>query len=310
MPSTKLNGSRDDRDSKLLGKVAVVTGASSGFGKGAARELARHGAAVVIAARREELLRELEAELISFGCEALAVPTDVSIESEVKNLCDQAVARFGQIDIWINNAGAGAIGPFLDIPMEDHVQVIATDLMGTLYGSFHAYRQFVSQGAGTLINISSELGKTSVPYYTSYTAAKHGVVGLSTSLRQEIMQNDTLKEHVHVCVVMPTAHDTPFFDHVANYTGHEIAAPPPLHSPDEVVDAIVALAINPKDEKIVGSDGYLKFFQNSGMPDTAEKISAKMMHKVQMEKAPAGPDSRGAVQSPIGKGREVSGGRK
>lgn len=294
-------------DGELAGKVVVITGASSGFGKGAAREFSRRGASVVLAARRADLLEELATQLDG---EALAIETDVSEEEDVRALCEQAVTRFGRIDIWVNNAGAGAIGPFEDIPLADHVQVIATDLLGTLYGSFYAYRQFLRQGEGTLINISSELGKTSVPYYTSYTAAKHGVVGLSTSLRQEIMQNDAIKDSIHVCVVMPTAHDTPFFDHVANYTGHTIAAPPPLHSPDEVIEAIVQLAINPKDEKIVGADGYLKFFGNSVMPGVMAKASAKMMHKTQMEDAPPGPPSEGALQQPTARGRSVSGGRK
>src|SRR5207237_2667667 len=117
----------------------------------------------------------------------------------------------------------------------------------TLYGSYFAYRQFVAQGSGIVINIASELGEHTVPYYSSYSAAKHGVVGLSQTLRQEIDQNGITG--VHVCLVMPTAHDTPFFDHAANYTGHEVQAPSPLHDPQNVVDAIVGLARNPKDEK-------------------------------------------------------------
>lgn len=85
--------------------------------------------------------------------------------------------RFGRIDIWINNAGVGALGRFETVPLDDHVKVIETDLMGTLYGSYFAYRQFLHQGDGVLINMASELGRHTAPYYASYTAAKHGVVG-------------------------------------------------------------------------------------------------------------------------------------
>jgi short-subunit dehydrogenase len=79
-----------------------------------------------------------------------------------------------------------------------------------------------------------------MPYYSSYAAAKHGVIGLSDSLRQEVDQAKI--KDVHVCRVMPTAHDTPFFDHAANYTGHEVRPPKPLHDPQNVVETIVRLA--------------------------------------------------------------------
>jgi short-subunit dehydrogenase len=214
-------------------KVVVITGASSGFGRGAARELARRGANVVLAARRGDLLEEVARECTASGARTVAVPTDVSEQAEVERLAQRAVVEFGRIDAWINNAGVGALGRFERVPLADHEQVIATDLLGTLYGSYVAYRHFHTQHSGVLINVASELGRHTVPYYASYAAAKHGVVGLSEALRQEIDQNGI--EHVHVCLVMPTAHDTPFFDHAANYTGHEVQAPTPLHDPENVV---------------------------------------------------------------------------
>jgi len=213
----------------LTGKVVVITGASSGFGKGAALAFARMGASVVLAARRDELLEEVARECAAEGGRALAVPTDVSIPQEVQKLAQETLAKFGRIDVWINNAGVGAIGRFEDIPLDVHEQVVQTDLLGTLYGSYFAYREFLNQAAGILMNISSELGEHTVPYYASYAAAKHGVVGLSQALQQEIDQNKY--ENMHVCLILPTAHDTPFFDHAANYTGHEVQAPKPLHDP-------------------------------------------------------------------------------
>ena len=289
-------------------KVVVITGASSGFGKGAAQEFGRQGAKLVLAARRADLLEELVTECRAQGGEAIACPTDVSKRAEVEHLAQAALDRFGRIDVWVNDAGVGALGRFERIPLEIHEQVIGTDLCGTLYGSYCAYKQFLSQGSGVLINIASELGYASVPYYTSYTASKHAVVGLSDSLRQEIQQNDI--KGVHVCTIMPTAHDTPFFDHAANYTGHEITAPKPLHDPQNVVDAIVRAAGDPEDKEIVGADGKIKFALSNVLPKVAEKIGGKQMHKTQMEKPPAANDSEGAVRAPIHEGREVSGGRR
>lgn len=193
------------KDSGLGGKVVVITGASSGFGKGASLRFAEAGAHLVIAARRTSLLEDLAQQCHAAGTNALAVTTDVSKEQEVADLAARAVHEFGRIDVWINNAGVGALGPFERTPLGEHVQVIGTNLMGTVYGSYFAYRQFLSQGNGILINVASELGRHTVPYYSSYTAAKHGVVGLSDALRQEIDQNGHTS--IHVCVVMPTAHE-------------------------------------------------------------------------------------------------------
>jgi len=296
----------EERD--LSGKVVVITGASSGFGKGAAEAFARQGAHVVLAARREELIEQTARDQVEQGGEALAVATDVRLPRDVERLADRALEEFGHIDVWINNAGVGAVGPFQDVPLELHEEVVRTGLLGTLYGSYFAYTQFLAQGFGTLINVSSELGKHTAPYYASYTAAKHGVVGLSQSLRQELDQNGI--EDVHVCLVLPTAHDTPFFDHAANYTGHRVEAPSPLHDPQDVVDALVGLALDPEDEKIVGSDGIVKVLLKKLLPSAAEKMGAKQMHRTQMEKAPPGPDTEGAVIRPIPAGTEVSAGRR
>jgi short-subunit dehydrogenase len=292
----------------LSAKVIVLTGASSGFGKGAARELARRGAKLVLAARRMDLLEELADECKAEGAETIVCATDVSRRGEVERLAGAAVTAYGRIDVWINNAGVGAIGRFERVPLAVHEQLIATDLFGTLYGSYFAYRQFLTQGSGVLINIASELGFATVPYYSSYAAAKHGVIGLSGSLRQEVKQNGI--DGVHICTIMPTAHDTPFFDHAANYTGHEVTPPKPLHDPQKVIDAIVRIAENPEDKEIVGADGIAKLALANVLPGVAENMAAKQMHETQMEKPPPAPDWPGAVRAPVPEGTGVSGGRR
>jgi len=138
-------------------------------------------------------------------------------------------------------------------------------------------------------------------------AAKHGVVGLGQALNQEIAQNDI--QGVHVCTVMPIAHDTPFFDHAANYSGHEIQTPSPLHEPANVVDTLLRLAVNPKDEQMVGADGMVKSFLERIAPPLMEKLGAKRMHRLQYENAPSAADTSGAVRAPMPRGTDVSGGR-
>ena len=188
---------------QLREKVIVITGASSGFGKGAAREFAQAGASVVLAARRDDLIEELARECESLGGKAVAIPTDVRKQEEVELLAQDTIREFGRIDVWINNAGAGAVGHFEEVPIADHVAVIETTLMGTVFGSYYAMRRFREQGQGTLINIASVIGKVPSPYFGSYAAAKHGVVGLSAVLRQELAQDKI--ETIKVSTVMPTS---------------------------------------------------------------------------------------------------------
>ena len=292
----------------LAGKVVVMTGASSGFGKGAALKFAGEGAIVVLAARRGELLETLARECEAAGGRALAVPTDVSQREEVEQLFQSALSHFGRIDVWVNNAGGAALGKFEEVPLADHVQVIETDLLGTLYGSYFALGQFQKQGAGTLINIASVIGKVPAPYFASYAAAKHGVVGLTGAVRQELVEAKA--DHIHVCTVLPASMDTPFFEHTANYTGHKPVPIPPVYNPQEVVDAILSLAVRPQDEVSVGTAAVATVFGHNVARLLTEAAMGKQTHLAQMEKAEPAPDSEGGLYVPLPEGTEVTGGFK
>jgi len=291
----------------LTGKVIVITGASSGFGKGAALKFAQEGASLVLAARRDELLDDLVQQCEEKGARALAVPTDVGQQDDVETLAQKAIEQFGRIDVWINNAGVGALGNFWDIPLADHTRVIETNLLGVIYGSYFALQQFRQQKTGILINTASGLGKIPSPYYSSYTASKYGVVGLSAALRQELAEAN-LKD-IHVCTVMPMAMDTPWFDHAANYTGHEPEPLPPLYDPQEVIDTYVQLANAPVDETIVGGAGKFMSALHSLLPGMVENMMSKQAHTVQIEKAPSGAESSNSLHEPSEEGSSVYGGR-
>jgi short-subunit dehydrogenase len=262
---------------------------------------------VVLAARRDEVLDEVAKQARELGGRALAVPTDVGIEMDVEALCRAAVAQFGGIDVWVNNAGAGAVGRFDEVPLQDHKKVIETDLLGTLYGSHFAIRQFRQQTFGNVINVSSVLGKIPVPYFASYVAAKHGVLGLSAAIRQEL-QADEITE-IHVCTVLPTSMDTPFFEHAANYLGRETMPIPPVYDAEKVVETIVRLATQPRDEVTVGTAGKFATFFHQIAPKITEVLMRKRTRKAELEKAPPAEDTPGAVQEPSPSGRTVSGGR-
>jgi len=293
---------------QLRGKTIVITGASSGFGKGAAREFAKAGARLALAARREELIEDLANECEGLGATAVAIPTDVRNAEEVELLARDALREFKRIDIWINNAGAGAVGRFEEVPLSDHISVIQTTLLGTLYGSYYAMRQFREQGEGTLINIASVIGKVPSPYFTSYAAAKHGVVGLSAAIRQELAQDKI--DSIKVSTVMPTSMDTPFFQHAANYTGHETQPIPPVYDAQDTIDTIVRMAIDPEDEVSVGTAGKISTFMHHLMPGIVESMMARQTRKAEFDKAPAARPKSGSVREPDPSGEEVSGGWK
>lgn len=299
------SGGTEMADESLSGKVVIITGASSGFGKGAAKKFAEGGASVVLAARRASLLEDLTREIEGAGGQALSVPTDVSKQVEVEALAHAAVSKFGRIDVWANIAGAGALGRFEDVPLADHVQVIETDLLGTLYGSYFALRQFQSQGSGTLINIASVIGKVPAPYFASYAAAKHGIVGLSAAIRQELEESKA--NGIHVCIVEPTSFDTPFFEHAANYTGHQAVPIPPVYDPEEVINTIVGLATKPQDEVQVGTAGTVTTVFHNLFPGLTEKMMKKQT-AMAIEKADAVGDTEGSLRAPVDHGTTVTGG--
>ncbi|CAM3974979.1 SDR family NAD(P)-dependent oxidoreductase [Bordetella bronchialis] len=296
----------DDRQ-HIAGKTFVVTGASSGFGRGVALELASQGANVVLAARRVTVLEEVAEEVRTRGGVPLVVATDVGRQEDVRRLADAAVSRFGAIDVWINNAGVLAIGRFEDIPVEDHARLVQTNVMGVIYGSHAAMRLFRAQGRGVLVNVGSAESVVPLAYHASYSASKAAVLGLGRALDQEIRLGG--ERDIHVATVLPWAADTPVSEHAANYSGRT----PRLISMDDpqtVVDAIVWVSIHPQDTLPVGWKARGVYVMHHLLPGTTESIAADMAHREQMEKAPPAPATGGALYRPLPAGTGVDGGNR
>src|SRR5688572_30839801 len=153
----------------LRGKVVVITGASGGLGRAAAVQFAARGATVVLAARREQALDDTAALCRRAGGRALVLVTDVTIRDQVQRLAEFAMADGGGIDVWVNNAGVTLFGTLDDAPLEEHRQVIETNLFGALHGALAVTPIFRRQGRGTLINVGSVLSDVGNPFVPSYT---------------------------------------------------------------------------------------------------------------------------------------------
>ncbi len=164
---------------KLDGKVALVTGANRGIGRGIARGLAREGAAIVLAARGAVELESVVAEVKALGAGTLAVPTDVTQESQVESLFARTIEQFGRLDILVNNAGAFDGGPIDELSTEAWDKVIAVNLRGPFLCTRAAFRIMKPQGGGRIINIGSISAQRVRPGSAPYSASKHGIWGLT-----------------------------------------------------------------------------------------------------------------------------------
>ena len=290
---------------RIAGKTFVITGASSGIGRGVALELAAMRANVVLLARRRGVLEEVAAQAGAAGGNALVVAGDVSRPEDLQRAADEALARFGAIDVWINNAGVGVLGRFEEIPVEDHARLIDVNVKGVLYGSHVALTAFARQGHGTLINIGSMESEVPIAYQASYAASKAAVLSLGRSLNEELRLGGL--DRVTVATVMPWATDTPFFTHAANYSG---GTPRMILMDDaqKAVDVIVRTALYPREEVSVGWKAKSAYFGHRVLPDLTERLSGYASDKLQLDVAPLTPATSGNLHKPMPEGVTVDGG--
>ncbi|HLO74942.1 MAG TPA: SDR family oxidoreductase [Magnetospirillum sp.] len=276
----------------LKDKVVVITGASSGIGRAAAQAFARAGARLVLAARSEPALEIAALECVQAGGEAIPAPCDVGDAESVLHVAETARQRFGRIDVWINDAGVHLLGRIDEVPLEDFRQVIEVNLMGTVHGCRAALPVFRSQGAGVLINIGSMAGTVGQPYASAYVASKWAVRGLSEALRTEVMD----QPGIHVCTVLPPSIDTPLFQHAANYAGRAVQPMPPVYSPEQVADTIVAVARRPVREAFIGM-GRVVAAMHAVAPGATERMMSRAASRRHFQRRASGP-SHGNLYTP------------
>jgi len=184
---------------KLQGRVAIITGASSGVGYEAARLLAREGAVVVAAARRRDKLEWLVGEVAGQGGSALALPTDVTDSAQVTRLVESAHNLFGRIDILVNAAGVvNKVAPVEQFSDAEFRAVVETNLYGAFYAARAAIPYMKRQRAGTIVNVSSRVGKIGVANIAPFCASKFALAGLSQAIAQELRPHN-----VYVTTIFP-----------------------------------------------------------------------------------------------------------
>jgi NAD(P)-dependent dehydrogenase (short-subunit alcohol dehydrogenase family) len=223
--------------------VVLITGALTGIGRATALAFAKEGARLIVSGRHDEAGNALAAELHDMGAEAEFVRADVRHEDEVQSLVDSTIARFGRLDVAVNNAGTeGNPGPVTEQTPEGFTAMFETNVLGTLLSMKHELRVMQAQGSGSIVNISSTLGERGAANLSLYTGSKHAVEGITKSAALEAAAFG-----VRVNAVAPGPTETAMLDRLTGSAEKKAAffSAVPLKrggKPEEIADAIVFVA--------------------------------------------------------------------
>jgi NAD(P)-dependent dehydrogenase (short-subunit alcohol dehydrogenase family) len=246
-------GSAGNGESEIA-PVVLITGALTGIGRATALAFAHEGARVVVSGRHDDEGQKLATELRDLGTEAEFVRTDVRHEEEVKNLVDKIIARFGRLDIAVNNAGTvGTPGSAADVTPESYQAIFDTNVLGVLLSMKYEIRAMLRQGKGSIVNISSSYGKVGGPTAAVYVGSKHAVEGITKSAAIELAGTG-----VRVNIVGPGPTETGMFnrfaqtqENKANFLETHIPSKR-MGTPEEIANAIVFISSD-KASYIIGA---------------------------------------------------------
>jgi short-subunit dehydrogenase len=263
---------------RLAGRVAVITGASSGIGAASARAFARAGLAVVLGARRSDRLGAVVEGIRAEGGRARGVTTDVARREDVHRLVAEAVAAFGRLDVLLNNAGHGYFGPVESTPVEEARRLFDVNAMGTLYGVQAAVPIMRRQGRGHIISVASLVGKRATPGSGVYAATKSVQVALSEALRLEVASAG-----IRVSVICPVATTTEFFEAAHARSPLKVQPAGPTHSAERVAAAILRCVRRPRPEVMVFPLSRALLVLNAAAPRLVDRLLRAYWRRVRPE---------------------------
>ena len=247
----------------LQGKTVLVTGASRGIGRAIALELAQQGVQrLILVARNQQRLVELAATIESFGVEAISLPLDLAQPIEVNIAIAQAWRDHGPIHLLVNCAGVAYQAPFLQARLPQMQEELALNLMGMYTITRLVARRMATQRQGTIVNVSSLMGKIAAPTMATYSATKFAILGFTQALRSELSAHN-----IRVVALLPSLTDT---DMVRNFKWFRWVVPT---TPQRVAQVLVQGLQTDTPEILVGWQSHLAVWANRLVPWLMEKIS-------------------------------------
>jgi len=270
----------------LEAQVVVITGASSGIGFATSILAFDRGAKLVLASRSEHVLDEMVRFITENGGDAMRVVADVSERVDMERVASEAMARYGRIDTWVNNAGVSIYGKLDEVSEADHRRLFDVNFWGVVNGSFAALPHLKAHG-GALINVGSEVSDAVVPLQGMYSASKHAVKGFTDALRVELLAEES---PVSVTLIQPTAVNTPYPEHARNYLDREPKLPSPQIEPRHVAQAILRAAERPERAVKVGAMAKLNTTAWQLTPALAERVATSYIDKQNYDSPPIAPE--------------------
>lgn len=255
---------------RLAGRTAVVTGASSGIGAAIARAYVAEGARVVLTARREQPIRELAAELVAAGGEAVAVVADVTDDASIARLVAEAERALGPVTVLVNNAGIYRAVALPDAKIEDFRSLVEVNYLGAVRTTLAFLPGMLARNYGKVVNIASTAGKYGSAYQSPYNGSKHAVVGFTRSAGLELA-----KTGVRINAVCPGFVETPMLEDL--FVDYARAMKKPLEETKAFLAGRVPIGRYLQPEEVAHLAVYLGSAESDGMAGQALTISGGML---------------------------------
>lgn len=253
-------------------EVVVITGASAGVGRAAARAFARRGAHVGLLARGQDGLAGAIADVQAAGARALALSTDVAHPEEVEAAAEAIEKELGAITIWVNNAMTTIFAPFKQITPEEFKRATEVTYLGTVYGTMAALKRMLPRGRGCIVQVGSALAYRSIPLQSPYCGAKHAIRGFTDSVRCELLHDNS---EIHLTMVQMPALNTPQFGWCKTRLPRHPQPVPPIFDPEVAADAIVWAAHHRRRELYVGGSTLQAIIANKLAPALLDRYLAR-----------------------------------
>jgi NAD(P)-dependent dehydrogenase (short-subunit alcohol dehydrogenase family) len=277
-------------------EVVVITGASAGVGRAAARKFARHGARIGLLARGTDGLNAARREVEELGSEALIVPTDVANAEQVEAAAARIESEFGEINIWINNATTSVFSPVKEMTPEEFRRVTEVTYLGYVYGTLAALKRMLPRDRGVIVQVGSALAYRGIPLQSAYCAAKHAIQGFCDSLRCELLHDES---GVRLTMVQLPALNTPQFGWVKSRLSRKAQPVPPIFQPEIAAEAIYFAGHNPRREFYVGAPSVAVITLNHFVPGLLDRYLACTGYDSQQYNGPEDPNRPDNLWQPV-----------